>query len=603
MVLANAGTGLESLVVRAQMGDEQAYEDLVHRFQDMALSYAYSILGDMQLAEDARQEAFIDAYCDLLSLRDPAAFPGWFRTIVHSNSINLVRGRRILTVPLDETFQIASTEPNAQQIAEQGETRDIVLKAIDALPEAESEITRLYFIEHLTQRAISDRLGVPTGTVKHRLHRARARLRQRLMDMVKKKVKHNTLTGDNQIVHLACSEAIDHFKTEINLILDQPTAEMQQHSLDLLCAQGRMHRFVGQTQEAIETFRKALKLSFVKMNISAKARFRSEIARTYLQMCDYDQARKEYQASHVLLRKGGGCVELETAICNGLGMCAWGKGEYSKAHKKYKQALSAGDTEECKLLQGETRNNLGLLDWKAGRLQDALVNFRGCHKQWKKTGNRLGAAVALMNMAIIEEISGRLTPARRHYEESLKLAEDMEYLQVQVAIHVNLGNMALLQSRWALALQENGTALELAQRIGDRRNQAIALENLALSHLGTKEYGKAQTEIEQAHALSAEIGDKERSFSLQLVEIEYRLDRGEFKDLPHDFESLKAELDKSGYLSELPRLLRLKAWKESQAGEFREMGKTLRKGLKESRKQQNRSEEKRILKLEKMKKR
>ena len=67
---------LASLVVRARAGDLKAYGQVVRRFQDMAYGYAYSLLGDFHLAEDAAQEAFVQAYRDLGKLAIPAAFPG-----------------------------------------------------------------------------------------------------------------------------------------------------------------------------------------------------------------------------------------------------------------------------------------------------------------------------------------------------------------------------------------------------------------------------------------------------------------------------------------------------------------------------------------------
>ena len=58
---------------RAQAGDLAAYDAVVRRFQDMAVGYAYSLVGDFHLAEDAAQEAFIEAYLDLNKLQEPAA--------------------------------------------------------------------------------------------------------------------------------------------------------------------------------------------------------------------------------------------------------------------------------------------------------------------------------------------------------------------------------------------------------------------------------------------------------------------------------------------------------------------------------------------------
>ena len=67
---------LGSLINRAQAGDLDAYGAIVQRFQDMAVGYAYSILGDFHLAEDAAQEAFIEAYPILSRVYGPRCFSG-----------------------------------------------------------------------------------------------------------------------------------------------------------------------------------------------------------------------------------------------------------------------------------------------------------------------------------------------------------------------------------------------------------------------------------------------------------------------------------------------------------------------------------------------
>ena len=71
-----------TLVEAVQAGDHNAFATLVRRFQDMAVGYGYSLLGDQQLAEDVAQEAFLTAYLHLSTLRQPAAFPGWLRIVV-----------------------------------------------------------------------------------------------------------------------------------------------------------------------------------------------------------------------------------------------------------------------------------------------------------------------------------------------------------------------------------------------------------------------------------------------------------------------------------------------------------------------------------------
>src|SRR5918912_3008466 len=113
---------LESLILRAREGDADAYGAVVWRFQDMAVGYGYALLRDFQSAEDAAQEAFLEAYRNLSGLRDPSAFPGWFRRIVFKQCDRMTRGRRLVTVPLQAVEERAS---NAACQAEEMERREM----------------------------------------------------------------------------------------------------------------------------------------------------------------------------------------------------------------------------------------------------------------------------------------------------------------------------------------------------------------------------------------------------------------------------------------------------------------------------------------------
>jgi len=172
---------LEALVIRAQSGDWRAYEPIVQRFQDMAVGYGYSVLGDIQLAEDAAQEAFINAYCDLPALRDPAAFPGWFRRIVFKHIDRIRRRKQADLVPLDQMPEIISREPSPAEVVEKREMQNRVFEAIETLPEHQRVVVTLFYISEYSQREISSFLEIPVSTVKTRLHGARKRLKERMM--------------------------------------------------------------------------------------------------------------------------------------------------------------------------------------------------------------------------------------------------------------------------------------------------------------------------------------------------------------------------------------------------------------------------------------
>ena len=175
---------LTSLIERTQTGDLDAFSTIVHRFQDMAVGYAYSILGDFHLAEDAAQEAFIQAYCDLDKLRQPSSFPGWFRKIVFKYCDRFTRGKHIEIVPLETVIETPSAGENPAEIVLEREMKDMVLGAIQALPEKERTVTTLFYIDGYSQNEIANFLEVPVTTVNSRIHYSRKRLKERLFTMV-----------------------------------------------------------------------------------------------------------------------------------------------------------------------------------------------------------------------------------------------------------------------------------------------------------------------------------------------------------------------------------------------------------------------------------
>src|SRR2546423_12652194 len=91
----------------AQFDKVQAFGEVVRRFQDLAFACAYAVLGDFHLAEDAAQEAFFAAWRNLDQLRQPEAFPGWFKRIVLTQCNRMTRGKSLPTVALE----LAETVP------------------------------------------------------------------------------------------------------------------------------------------------------------------------------------------------------------------------------------------------------------------------------------------------------------------------------------------------------------------------------------------------------------------------------------------------------------------------------------------------------------
>ena len=179
-------------------GDLEAFGRLVGDFQDMAVAYAYAVLKDIHLAEDAAQEAFVQAYHDLGQLRQAAAFPGWLRRLVFKQ-FDRIRRSRPPVVAL-EGVVVRSAVPSPDVALEAEQTRGLVQQAIAALPAAQRSVTTLFYISEFPQKQIAVFLDLPLSTVKKRLQRARIGLKERMIEMVRDEMQDNRPSKDDVFV-------------------------------------------------------------------------------------------------------------------------------------------------------------------------------------------------------------------------------------------------------------------------------------------------------------------------------------------------------------------------------------------------------------------
>jgi RNA polymerase sigma factor (sigma-70 family) len=171
------------LFARAQRGDTAAYEEIVHRYQQVAFRTAYLITRSAADAEDAAQEAFIKAYRALGSFRAGAEPRPWLLQIVANEARNRVRssGRRYqLELRLAEGYRPGGAAPSPEAAAVAAEDSAHLLSLVNGLSEEDRlVIASRYFLE-LSGEETATTLGIPEGTVKSRLSRALSRLRARV---------------------------------------------------------------------------------------------------------------------------------------------------------------------------------------------------------------------------------------------------------------------------------------------------------------------------------------------------------------------------------------------------------------------------------------
>ena len=173
------------LIRRVQAGDLQSYEEVVERFRAWAFSRAFARLGDSQLAEDAVQEAFVEAYRNLGKLSAPEAFASWFQKVLATACNRMTRRRRVATVPLTGAEETMQGGTSLSSELERIERDRVVHMAIQSLPDSQRTVTALYFIGGMTQREIGDYLSLSEAAVKKRLFNARRKLKEYVINMAK----------------------------------------------------------------------------------------------------------------------------------------------------------------------------------------------------------------------------------------------------------------------------------------------------------------------------------------------------------------------------------------------------------------------------------
>lgn len=190
---------LANIIELAQRGDDHAFAEIVHRFQNMAVGYGYAQIGDFHLAEEAAQEAFVQIYRDLPQLRQPRAFPSWFRTVIHKQCDRITRRKQITMVEL----RAAATVPDRIGIADQIEINELqqaIRAVLLTLPEAQRQTVTLFYIGEYSQREIADFLNLPLTTVKKRIHDAKIRLKARMMEMAQEYLYGQRPSQNDQFV-------------------------------------------------------------------------------------------------------------------------------------------------------------------------------------------------------------------------------------------------------------------------------------------------------------------------------------------------------------------------------------------------------------------
>lgn len=168
-----------TLVARAQDGDLHAFEELARRHQNALYRVAVRVLGQRADAEDALQEALLDAWRKIGTFRGDAAFSTWMYRIVTHRCTALMRRNRP-TVPLPDEDALATDRGSPARVAEVDAELAALSRALRELPHEQRTCWVLRELEGLGYADISEITGVGETAVRGRIHRARAALAERM---------------------------------------------------------------------------------------------------------------------------------------------------------------------------------------------------------------------------------------------------------------------------------------------------------------------------------------------------------------------------------------------------------------------------------------
>jgi len=180
----------QELVTRAQGGEKPAFAELFNRHSGRVYALLYGMLANPEDAAELCQEVFVRAFRRLDSLRADQAVYGWLRATATNLAIDhLRRGKLVAFEPLegnrpDSPRDLQSSEQGPERAAIRAETQVQVNDAVAGLKPAHRMVVALHHFEGLSVEEVAVTLGVPVGTVKSRLARARDALRSALAPLV-----------------------------------------------------------------------------------------------------------------------------------------------------------------------------------------------------------------------------------------------------------------------------------------------------------------------------------------------------------------------------------------------------------------------------------
>lgn len=181
----------DALVRHAAGGDEQAFKELVGKYERALYFHILRMIRDKEQVEDLVQETFVKAFDNLNSYSTNYAFSTWLYRIATNHTIDYLRKKKLQTLSIDEPVKTRDGDmqmqlPDESSGADRGimrrQRRQMVREAIEELPQKYRKVIQMRHMEEKTYQEIAEILELPLGTIKAHIFRARELLYKALKD-------------------------------------------------------------------------------------------------------------------------------------------------------------------------------------------------------------------------------------------------------------------------------------------------------------------------------------------------------------------------------------------------------------------------------------
>ena len=170
-----------TLIYRAQTGDEGAFADLMRAYHAFVYTIAIGIVDNPHDAEEVVQDAFLNAYQGLRQLEDATKFKGWLAEITRNRARNWLRKQQGETVSLDDVSEdMLQMEDSPDERLTQLEQRELIRRTMETLPQKDRDIARAFYLEGVSYDELIRAHGLSYNAIALRLFRIKRKLSKQL---------------------------------------------------------------------------------------------------------------------------------------------------------------------------------------------------------------------------------------------------------------------------------------------------------------------------------------------------------------------------------------------------------------------------------------